>query len=85
VGEGPQSTPLSLLVKRDSSGCGNLPGMSPEFQPGIRFEWHYTVPDRATVPRLYHDTPFCLDMPEVLATGYMVGMKLAGKLEKVVS
>ncbi len=48
--------------------------MSPELKPGLRFEWSYTVPPRATVPALYHDTPFCLDMPDVLATGYMVGM-----------
>jgi fluoroacetyl-CoA thioesterase len=48
--------------------------MSPELKPGIRFEWRYTVPPRATVPNLYHDTAFCLDMPDVLATGYMVGM-----------
>lgn len=48
--------------------------MSPDLKPGIRFEWTYTVPERATVPRLYHDTDFCLDMPDVLATGYMVGM-----------
>jgi fluoroacetyl-CoA thioesterase len=48
--------------------------MRPEFQPGLRFEWTYTVPPRATVPQLYHDTPFCRDMPDVLATGYMVGM-----------
>ena len=38
------------------------------------FEWRYTIPPRATVPALYHDTPFCRDMPEVLATGYLVGM-----------
>ena len=48
--------------------------MSPDLKPGIRFEWTCTVPERATVPNLYHDTPFCLDMPGVLATGYMVGM-----------
>jgi fluoroacetyl-CoA thioesterase len=48
--------------------------MSPDLQAGVRFEWRYTVPGRATVPELYHDTPFCLDMPDVLATGYMVGM-----------
>jgi len=48
--------------------------MSPDLRPGIRFEWTYTVPPRATVPQLYHDTAFCLDMPDVLATGYMVGM-----------
>ncbi|PWF55541.1 thioesterase family protein [Massilia glaciei] len=52
--------------------------MSPDLQPGLRFEWRYTVPARATVPQLYHDTPFCRDMPGVLATGYMVGiMELA--------
>ena len=48
--------------------------MSPDLKPGVRFEWTYTVPGRATVPQLYHDTGFCLDMPDVLATGYMVGM-----------
>ena len=48
--------------------------MSPDLQPGLRFEWRYTVPARATVPQLYHDTAFCRDMPDVLATGYMVGM-----------
>ncbi len=48
--------------------------MSPDLQPGIRFEWTYQVPQRATVPQLFHDTPFCRDMPDVLATGYMVGL-----------
>lgn len=48
--------------------------MSPDLQPGFRFDWSYTVPARASVPQLYHDTGFCLDMPEVLATGYLVGM-----------
>jgi fluoroacetyl-CoA thioesterase len=48
--------------------------MSPELQPGLRFAWQYTVPPRATVPQLYHDTRFCRDMPELLATGYLVGM-----------
>ena len=48
--------------------------MSPDLKPGLRFEWRYTVPPRASVPQLYHDTAFCRDMPDVLATGYMVGM-----------
>jgi fluoroacetyl-CoA thioesterase len=48
--------------------------MSPRLQPGHAFEWTYTVPPRATVPQLYQDTPFCRDMPDVLATGYLVGM-----------
>jgi fluoroacetyl-CoA thioesterase len=48
--------------------------MHPDLKPGLRFEWSYTVPARSTVPNLYHDTAFCRDMPDVLATGYMVGM-----------
>jgi fluoroacetyl-CoA thioesterase len=48
--------------------------MSPDLKPGITFEWSYVVPARSTVPNLFHDTPFCRDMPDVLATGYMVGM-----------
>jgi fluoroacetyl-CoA thioesterase len=48
--------------------------MSPDLQAGVRFEWTYVVPERATVPNLYHDTAFCRDMPDVLATGYLVGM-----------
>ena len=52
--------------------------MRADLQPGVAFEWTYVVPDRVTVPALYHDTPFCRDMPDVLATGYMVGiMELA--------
>jgi hypothetical protein len=52
---------LNLDVKRDLAGYVNLLGMSPELQPGICFEWQYKVPARATVPQLYHDTPFCGD------------------------
>lgn len=48
--------------------------MRAEIQLGHCFEWRYTIPRRASVPELYHDTPFCRDMPEVLATGYLVGM-----------
>lgn len=52
--------------------------MSPDLQPGYQFEWHYTVPARATVPQLYHDYLPCAPMPDVLATGFMVGiMELA--------
>jgi fluoroacetyl-CoA thioesterase len=52
--------------------------MSPDLQAGIRFSWSYVIPERATVPNLYHDTAFCRDMPDVLATGYLVGiMELA--------
>lgn len=48
--------------------------MSPDLKSGVTFEWSYVVPSRATVPNLFHDVPFCKDMPDVLATGYMVGL-----------
>lgn len=48
--------------------------MSPELKPGTAFSWTYTVPDKATVPSLYDDIPGCAEMPDVLATGYMVGI-----------
>lgn len=48
--------------------------MSPDLKPGITFEWLYVVPPRATVPNLYADVPGCVDMPDVLATGYLVGI-----------
>ena len=41
--------------------------MSPDLRPGIRFEWQYSVPERARVPNLYHDTAFCRAMPDVMA------------------
>ena len=37
---------MGLLVKRDSSGYGNLPPMCPTFQPGLRFEWRHDAPFR---------------------------------------
>jgi hypothetical protein len=49
---------MGLLVKRDSSGYGNLPPMCPGFQPGPRFEWRDTILARAIVPRFYHDALF---------------------------
>ena len=71
-------TLLRFLVKQNLIGYVTLAAMNPRFQPGTRFEWRYTVPARATVPQLYHDTPFCHAMPDVLATGYLVGiMELA--------
>jgi hypothetical protein len=41
-----QSTCVASSVKRDSSGCVNLRAMCPTFQPGLRSEWRYTIPER---------------------------------------
>jgi hypothetical protein len=49
---------MGLMVKRDSSGYGNLPSMCPIFQTGQCFEWRYTVPAHAMVPQLYHNARF---------------------------
>jgi hypothetical protein len=40
---------VASSVKRDSSGCVNLRAMCPTFQPGLRFEWRYTIPERVCV------------------------------------
>ena len=42
-------------------------------RPGIVYEHTYTVPDSKTVPALYPDAPEFQEMPDVFATGYMVG------------
>lgn len=41
--------------------------------PGIRHEHKYLLPPNRTVPALYPESPEFLAMPEVFATGYMVG------------
>ncbi|WP_223851342.1 MULTISPECIES: thioesterase family protein [Cupriavidus] len=56
-----------------AGGAGGLSAAS-GLRPGIAFEWQYVVPPKATVPNLYDDIPGCADMPDVLATGYMVGI-----------
>ncbi len=49
--------------------------MKDTLKPGITFEWQTTVPERSVVPALYGEhIAFAQQMPEVLATGYMVGL-----------
>ena len=49
--------------------------MKDTLKPGIRFEWQTTVPERSVVPALFgQHIGFAQEMPEVLATGYMVGL-----------
>lgn len=47
--------------------------MKPTLQPGITYEHAYRVPDDKTVPALYPDAPEFQEMPEVFATGFLVG------------
>ncbi|MCX7192840.1 MAG: thioesterase family protein [Proteobacteria bacterium] len=47
--------------------------MKETLKPGIRFEHKFLVPVNKTVPALYPESPEFLAMPEVFATGYLVG------------
>jgi fluoroacetyl-CoA thioesterase len=42
-------------------------------QPGIRYEYKFVLPPSKTVPALYPEAPEFLVMPEVFATGFLVG------------
>jgi fluoroacetyl-CoA thioesterase len=41
---------------------------------GLEHELRFTVTEGKTVPALYPESPSFQDMPEVLATGYLVGL-----------
>ena len=43
-------------------------------QPGLRHRFTYEVPAERTVPHLFPDSPEMAVMPEVFATGFMVGL-----------
>ena len=47
--------------------------MKDSLKPGIRYQHKYVVPPSKTVPGLYPEAPEFLVMPEVFATGFMVG------------
>jgi|SRR5579859_4761708 len=48
--------------------------MKETLQPGIRYEHKFIVPQSKTVPALYPEAEEFLVMPEVLATGFLVGL-----------
>jgi fluoroacetyl-CoA thioesterase len=47
--------------------------MKDTLQPGIRFEHSFTLTEAKMVPSLYPEAPEFQEMPEVFATGFMVG------------
>jgi fluoroacetyl-CoA thioesterase len=47
--------------------------MKSTLQPGIRFEHRFRIPPSKTVPALYPESEEFAQMPEVFATGYLVG------------
>lgn len=48
--------------------------MKPTLAPGLTYRFSFTVPDNKTVPHLYPESQLFQDMPQVLATGYLVGL-----------
>jgi len=47
--------------------------MKESLKPGIRYQHKFLLPASKTVPALYPESPEFLAMPEVFATGFMVG------------
>ncbi len=47
--------------------------MKDSLKPGIKYEHKYIVPKSKTVPSLYPEADEFIIMPEVFATGFMVG------------
>ena len=47
--------------------------MKPSLKPGICYEHRFVVPATKTVPSLYPEADEFLVMPEVFATGFLVG------------
>ena len=48
--------------------------MKETLKPGLTFEFKYTVPEDKTVPHLFPEMAEGREMPDVLASGYMVGL-----------
>ena len=48
--------------------------MKPSLKPGLKHSFRYVVPVSKTVPHLYEEAPQLQVMPEVFATGFMVGL-----------
>ncbi len=48
--------------------------MKDTLKPGLSFEMQFRVPESKTVPHLYPESPEFQVMPEVFATGYLVGL-----------
>ena len=48
--------------------------MENTLKPGIRYEHKFVVPKSKTVPALYPESQEFLAMPEVLASGFLIGL-----------
>jgi len=48
--------------------------MKETLKPGLTFEFKFKIPPTKTVPHLYPESELFQQMPDVLATGFMVGL-----------
>ena len=48
--------------------------MKTSLKPGLTRQFSFKIPENKTVPHLYPEAPSFKSMPEVFATGYMVGL-----------
>lgn len=48
--------------------------MKESLKPGIEHEFRFRVPESKTVPNLYPESPEFRAMPQVFATGFLVGL-----------
>ena len=48
--------------------------MKDTLKPGIRYKHTFTIPESKTVASLYPEAPEFIEMPEVFATGFLVGL-----------
>jgi fluoroacetyl-CoA thioesterase len=48
--------------------------MKPSLEPGLTYQFTFTVPPTKTVPHLYPESELFQQMPEVMATGFLVGL-----------
>lgn len=48
--------------------------MKATLRPGLTHRFEFTVPANRTVPHLYPESALFQEMPNVLATGYLVGL-----------
>jgi fluoroacetyl-CoA thioesterase len=48
--------------------------MKPSLAAGLAYQFRFAMPATKTVPHLYPESALFQEMPEVLATGYLVGL-----------
>jgi fluoroacetyl-CoA thioesterase len=48
--------------------------MKDTLKPGLTHQFNFTIPPSKTVPHLYPESEMFQEMPEVLATGFLVGL-----------